>query len=234
MIYALYIFNSEIKTIKNILPRTCLLFKHATLLALIVLTALFFYIFQFIYFGNNCDHTAEALKECNLSSNLTELFNGLYTIVDALCYALILFMTYKFLIPVENVNIIEKQTSWLRSESKTQENELDQSGFSKPSSTAMISEFNMPVFLSVVNQDVLIDTLEKHFLTTNKEERDVIRSQLQRAQAMLRNADDDMVQPIFASFIDQDSYAFMFSKGNNFKMRPPKRETGQLHSSLLV
>ena len=64
----------------------------------IVIFALVFYIAQFIFFHNNCDVLNTLPEVCVKSGNWLVFTNAAYTLVDALCYGLILFMTYKFLI----------------------------------------------------------------------------------------------------------------------------------------
>ena len=68
-----------------------------------------------------------------------------------------------------------------------------------------MSTFQMPTYLSAVNQEKLLKTLEKHFDATEHEDRSNIREQLRRAQEMINGADEDMVQPILTSFIDHAS-----------------------------
>jgi hypothetical protein len=45
---------------------------------------------------------------------------------------------------------------------------------------------------------------------------------------MLQNVDDDMVQPIFASFIDQSSYAFLQQKDFKFTVKKNKMTPGNM------
>lgn len=98
MVWALYLLNHQIKAIQNILPRTCLLLTHAVLMILIVVFALIFYIAQFSYYGHNCDTIETETEVCRKAGDWLVGSNAAYTLDDALCYALILYMTYKFLI----------------------------------------------------------------------------------------------------------------------------------------
>ena len=147
MVYALNRLNKGIKEIQNILPKTCLLLGHAILLVLIVVTALVFYICQFAYYHKSCDTEPIPSERCTVTANLLELSNGLYTLVDALCYGLILYMTYKFLVPTEQLNVIEKQTSWLKVNSEVTIKDED----AKSVSTSSLSEVRMPAYLTVIN-----------------------------------------------------------------------------------
>ena len=115
MIYALYRLNRQVKAVQQLLPNTGLLVTHCVLLVLIVVTALGFYVAQYAYFYHECDQSEFTLASfCVLAANWLELFNGAYTFADALCYALILLMTFKFLVPTEKVDVIARKTSWLK------------------------------------------------------------------------------------------------------------------------
>jgi hypothetical protein len=46
------------------------------------------------------------------------LWNGAWRLTDALSYALILYMMYKFLVPTEKVDVIN-EASWLKSQQST-------------------------------------------------------------------------------------------------------------------
>lgn len=102
MLYALFKMNKGIKAVLKLLPKTGLLVMHAILLVLIVLTALLFYIAQFLYFISDCNDQPST-PQCIKKSNYLQTFNATYSLIDALCYILILFMTFKFLVPLEKV-----------------------------------------------------------------------------------------------------------------------------------
>jgi hypothetical protein len=107
MVYALWRIYHSINLMQNILPRKCLMLFHLILMILIVVTALGFYLPQYYYFKANCSEslTASNIHECNASANLLEFFNAAYTAVDATVYALILYMTYRFLVPPEKIAV---------------------------------------------------------------------------------------------------------------------------------
>lgn len=79
---------------------------------------------------------------------------------------LILYMMYKFLVPAEQVNVIA-ETTWLKEINTNSDR-------SETSSSRGLKDFKMPVFMSAINQDALMDTLTKHFNSHDKEEREVI------------------------------------------------------------
>jgi homoserine acetyltransferase len=95
-----------------------------------------------------------------------KLWNSLWRIADALSYMLILYMMYKFLVPAEQVNVIA-ETTWLKEINTNSDR-------SETSSSRGLKDFKMPVFMSAINQDALMDTLTKHFNSHDKEEREVI------------------------------------------------------------
>ena len=107
MVYALWRIKNSMSLMQNILPRKNLMITHVTLMVLIVVTALGFYIAQTIYLRNSCDAllTQSTFRICNVSANTLEAFNAAYTAVDAATYALILYMTFKFLVPPEKIAI---------------------------------------------------------------------------------------------------------------------------------
>jgi hypothetical protein len=76
---------------------------------------------------------------------------------------------------------------------------------------------------------VLLETLQKHFESTNAEEKEEIRQQLERAKAMLNDADKDLVQPIFSSFVDQTSL-LQYNGGAKLQMKTKWLKSGTIVS----
>lgn len=72
----------------------------------------------------------------------------------------------------------------------------------------------MPVFLSAVNQDVLIETLQKHFDSSEKEEKTHILETLDRAKQILTETTESFVSPILSSFLRQSPF-----QGTGLKMQ---------------
>ena len=92
----------------KLLPKTGLLVLHAILLMLIVLTAYLFYIAKFLCFISDCDDQP-LTQECLKKRNYLKTFNAIFSLIDALCYILILVMTFKFLVPLQKVTLFKKQ-----------------------------------------------------------------------------------------------------------------------------
>jgi hypothetical protein len=112
MIYAVFKLNKGLKEIKELLPRNCLLLVHALLLLLLIVSSMAFYVFQYIMYIK-CKGTYTS-QFCYVCDNMLQLSNGLYTLIDAICFVLILYMIYKFLIPTKHVTI-KPETHWLKS-----------------------------------------------------------------------------------------------------------------------
>jgi hypothetical protein len=117
MIYAVCKLNQEIKAMRSLVPRNGLLYTHVVLLILNTVTQLLYYLHQYWYFKLGC-FTDLNITRCPKVGDMMMLWNGAWRLTDALSYALILYMMYKFLVPTEKVDVI-KEASWLKSQQST-------------------------------------------------------------------------------------------------------------------
>lgn len=111
MIFAVIKLNRSIKEIKSLMPSTCLMLLHTLLLVFLLVSASYCNIYQYLYF-ETCRNYPEG--ECSLNKDMLYKSNDAFVATNALTFALILYMTYKFLVPPREEKQVIQEKSWLR------------------------------------------------------------------------------------------------------------------------
>lgn len=113
----------------------------------------------------------------------------MFVLLNALTLGLILYITYKFLVPAKQQKTTAQSAGWLRG-SETE----------ATSSSSHITS-KLPAFLSGVSQEVLMRTLKEHFETTAKEDKEIVMDQLRRASELLTEDDEDIQEAGYSSSV---------------------------------
>jgi hypothetical protein len=116
MIFAVIKLSRSIKEIKSLMPPTCFMLIHTVLLVFLLVSASYCNIYQYVYY-ETCQNYP--VGECALNEDMLYSSNDAFVATNALTFALILYMTYKFLVPPREENQEVQENSWLRG-SKTE------------------------------------------------------------------------------------------------------------------